>query len=60
MSYSAPFPGHEWQEAFAAMRSGQISAAEMVSHRFPLAEGAVVFRGIGERTLSYRKIMLVA
>lgn len=59
MSYSAPFPGHEWQEAIAAMQSGALSAVEIVSHRFPLCEGEDVFRAIGQRTLAYRKIMLV-
>jgi L-iditol 2-dehydrogenase len=59
MSYSAPFPGHEWTEAMAAMQSGELRAAEMVTHRFPLCEGADVFRKIGERTLTYRKIMLI-
>jgi L-iditol 2-dehydrogenase len=59
MSYSFPFPGHEWQEALAEMQSGRISAVEMVSHRFPLCEGDVVFQEIGARTLAYRKIMLI-
>lgn len=59
MSYSAPFPGYEWEEAIAVMQAGALSAAEIISHRFPLCEGEAVFRAIGQRTLAYRKIMLV-
>jgi L-iditol 2-dehydrogenase len=59
MSYSAPFPGQEWTEAIAAMRSGDLRAAPMISHRFPLCEGEEVFRGIAQRSFAYRKIMLI-
>ncbi len=59
MSYSAPFPGHEWTEAAAAMQRGDLRVAEMITHRFPLCEVEAVFKGIAERSLAYRKIMLV-
>jgi len=58
MSYSAPFPGHEWQETIAMLQSGALSAAEMITHHFPMSEGEAVFSAIGQRTLVYRKIML--
>lgn len=59
MSYSAPFPGHEWTQAAAAMQSGSLRAAEVISHRFPLCEVEDVFRGIANRSFPYRKIMLI-
>lgn len=59
MSYSAPFPGHEWLEAAAALASGDLRVADMISHRFPLCQAEDVFRRIADRSLAYRKIMLI-
>jgi L-iditol 2-dehydrogenase len=59
MSYSAPFPGHEWTEAAAALQRGDLRVGEMITQRFPLCEVEEVFKGIADRTLVYRKIMLV-
>ena len=59
MSYSAPFPGHEWQAAIAAFESFELRVAEMISHRFPLCEAEEVFQGIAQRSFPYRKIMLI-
>ncbi len=59
MSYSAPFPGHEWTEAAAAMQRGELRVDEMITHRFPLCEVEAVFQGIADRSLVYRKIMLI-
>lgn len=59
MSYSAPFPGHEWVQAAQAMQRGDLRVEEMISHRFPLCQADEVFRGIASRSLTYRKIMLI-
>lgn len=59
MSYSAPFPGSEWQEAIANMKSGQLRTAELISHRIPLCEAEAIFAAIAQRTLTYRKIILI-
>lgn len=59
MSYSAPFPGHEWTETAAAMQRGDLRVDEMITHRFPLCEVEEVFRGIANRSFDYRKILLV-
>ncbi len=59
MSYSAPFPGHEWTEAAAALQRADLSVNEMITHRFPLCETGEVFRRIADRSLVYRKIMLI-
>lgn len=59
MSYSAPFPGHEWHDAIAALRSGEVRVGEMITHRFPLSDVETVFQGIADRSFPYRKIMLI-
>lgn len=59
MSYSAPFPGHEWTESVKAMLNGQLNAAKMISHRYPLAQTPQVFEDIAARRIAYRKIMLL-
>jgi len=58
MSYSAPFPGHEWRQAVAAMQTGDLRVADMISHRFPLCDAETVFQKIAQRTIAYRKILL--
>jgi L-iditol 2-dehydrogenase len=58
MSYSAPFPGHEWVDAVDAMQRGQIGVETLVSHRIPLSEGATVFEEIAARRMAFRKIVL--
>jgi L-iditol 2-dehydrogenase len=59
MSYSAPFPGHEWTEAAAAMQRGELRVDELITHRFPLCEVESVFHAIAGRSFPYRKIMLI-
>jgi threonine dehydrogenase-like Zn-dependent dehydrogenase len=59
MSYSAPFPGHEWTDSVAAIRSGELRVDAMVSHRFPLSRGVQVFEEIATKRFAFRKIMLL-
>jgi L-iditol 2-dehydrogenase len=59
MSYSAPFPGHEWTGSVAALRSGELHVDAMVSHRFPLSQGVQVFEDVAARRFVFRKIMLL-
>ncbi len=58
MSYSAPFPGHEWHDTLQALQNGQLNINRMISHRFPLAQAVQVFDDIAARRLAFRKIML--
>ena len=58
MSYSAPFPGHEWTETIEALLDGVLDMDTMISHRYSLAETPDVFAKIGAHTLTHRKIML--
>jgi L-iditol 2-dehydrogenase len=59
MSYSAPFPGHEWTDSVQAMLNGQLNVAKMISHRYPLAQTTQVFEDTAARRIAYRKIMLL-
>jgi len=58
MSFSSPFPGHEWTDSVAALLDGSLDMDTLISHRFSLAETPEVFAKIGDGTLKYRKIML--
>ncbi|HEY4753291.1 MAG TPA: zinc-binding dehydrogenase, partial [Candidatus Limnocylindrales bacterium] len=57
MSYSAPWPGHEWTDSLAAALDGGLDMASMVSHRLPLSEAPAVFGEIAARRFTHRKIV---
>lgn len=57
MSYSAPWPGHEWTDSLRAVLDGSLDTAAMISHRLPLAEAATVFEAIASRQLVHRKVV---
>jgi len=58
MSYSAPFPGHEWTETLAALSNGSLDMDALISHRFPLSKAPEVFEKIGAHQLAHQKIIL--
>ncbi len=45
MSYSAPWPGHEWTDGLAAVLDGGLDTAGMISHRAPLSDAPHLFGG---------------
>lgn len=57
MSYSQPFPGHEWTESLAAVVSGSLDTGTMISHRFDLAQAPHVFADLAAKKFAYRKII---
>ena len=59
MSYSAPFPGHEWADSVQAILDGGLDMDAMISHRVPLADAADVFARIADHTLAHRKIIFL-
>jgi L-iditol 2-dehydrogenase len=59
MSYSAPFPGMEWQGVLDLMSEGHLKLDEMITHRIALVDLPEVFAQIRDRKLDYRKIMVV-
>jgi L-iditol 2-dehydrogenase len=58
MSYSAPFPGHEWTETIAALQNGSLDMETLISHRFPLSKAPEAFAEIGAHQLAHQKIIL--
>jgi len=57
MSYSAPWPGHEWTDSLAAVMDGSLDMTAMISHRAPLSMAPAVFDEIAARRLVHRKIV---
>ena len=60
MSYSAPWPGHEWTDSLAAAVTGGPRGLEMeamISHRLPLTEAPATLEAIGAHRLAHRKIV---
>ncbi len=57
MSYSAPWPGHEWTDGLAAVMDGGLDMPAMISHRAPLSEAPAVFAEIEAHRLVHRKII---
>jgi L-iditol 2-dehydrogenase len=57
MSYSAPFPGHEWTQSMDVVCRGLFDMQSMITHRFPLSETGV-FAAIDKNTFAHRKILL--
>jgi L-iditol 2-dehydrogenase len=57
MSYSAPWPGHEWTDALAAVLDGGLDMNAMISHRAPLSDAPQLFAALGAHELSHRKIV---
>ncbi|MBE2267819.1 MAG: zinc-binding dehydrogenase, partial [Anaerolinea sp.] len=58
MSYSAPFPGHEWSDTIAALLDGSLDMETMISHRLGLSQTPDIFAKIGAHELTHLKIML--
>jgi L-iditol 2-dehydrogenase len=57
MSYSAPWPGHEWADSLAAVLDGSLDMPAMISHRQPLSTAPAVFDEIAAHRLVHRKIV---
>lgn len=57
MSCSAPWPGHEWTDALAAVLDESLDMPSMISHRAPLSEAPAVFAEIAAHRLVHRKIV---
>ncbi len=58
MSYSAPFPGHEWTETVQALIDGGLDVAGMISHRIGLRDVPGIFADLADRRIAYRKILI--
>ncbi|MCB9458458.1 MAG: galactitol-1-phosphate 5-dehydrogenase [Anaerolineaceae bacterium] len=58
MSYSAPFPGIEWQGTLDMMQDGRLKLEDMITHRIALNELPNMFQQIHQGGIAYRKIMV--
>ncbi len=58
MSYSPPFPGHEWTESVQMVLNGQLDMDKMISHHYPLSQTGQVFKDIVSHKLGHRKVIL--
>lgn len=58
MSYSAPFPGGEWQDAAAVVAQEGERLKGIISHRVGLAELPDIFARIHYHSIVYRKVMI--
>lgn len=57
MSYSAPFPGHEWTQAAELLSSGAIDADKLISKEFGLETGAAAFNAVREGKGALLKVL---
>jgi len=57
MSYSAPFPGHEWTQAAQLLASGAMHADALISEEFPLDSGADAFTAVRDAKGSLLKVL---
>lgn len=57
MSYSAPWPGHEWTDSLAAVLDGGLDMPAMISHRTPLSAAPALFAEVAAHRLAHRKIV---
>jgi L-iditol 2-dehydrogenase len=58
MSYSAPFPGQEWQDAAAVVAQEGERLKAIISHRVTLGDVPGIFAQIHDGTLAYRKVLI--
>lgn len=57
MSYSAPFPGHEWAEAIRLIHSGAVRVTPLISKVYALTDGTLPFRDVREAHGAMLKIL---
>lgn len=57
-SFSAPFPGKEWEYSIDLMAKRKIKTEEIISHRFKLDETPQVFEKIKNRDIVFNKILI--
>lgn len=57
MSYSSPFPGHEWTQAAELLASGAIQADKLISREFGLETGADAFTAVREGKGTLLKVL---
>jgi len=59
MSYSVPFPGHEWEVTLAKSSKGDFPPAQLVTQRFPLSEAKRAFDLMASKDRFHLKVVLL-
>jgi L-iditol 2-dehydrogenase len=59
MSYSSPFPGHEWSDGVAAALRGELELRGMISHRITLDAVPGIMAQINAHAVAHRKIVIL-
>ncbi len=59
MSYSAPFPGHEWGDTLAAVKRGELHVQAMITHRIQLDDVPGILPRINEHAFEHGKIVIL-
>lgn len=57
-SFSAPFPGREWQAVIQYIESGQLEMEPYLTHRITLEELPNMVKKMSERSISFNKVMV--
>ena len=58
-SYSAPFPGREWEVAIDLIRKNKIDVASLISHEYKLEDTNKAFEMILNREEVYNKVLIL-
>lgn len=58
-SFTAPFPGSEWQAAAELLQSGKLKVDGLITHQYPLKAGIEAFRTLTDRQSGAIKVMYV-
>jgi L-iditol 2-dehydrogenase len=59
-SFSAPFPGREWQATLEAFRKGTVKTDFLITHRLEIAELPATFEKLRTRAEFSSKILFHA
>ncbi|SKC54658.1 galactitol-1-phosphate 5-dehydrogenase [Maledivibacter halophilus] len=58
MSYSGPYPGHEWNLAINLIKEGKINLKPLITHSYGLKDGMKAFETMVDKNENSIKIML--
>lgn len=57
-SFSAPFPGREWQAVIDYMASGQLDVGPYITHTITLTELPAMIKNMAERRMQFNKVIV--
>lgn len=57
MSYSAPYPGYEWETAIWYLKEGKVKVRDMITHQFRLKDGIKAFQTMRNTEIESVKVM---